>query len=215
MKLATIQTSNIVPVDLNSLLWSLERSIAAHCRDLQDEPCVTDFDARAASREQAMNRYLWSDQQDRFGDWDRRTEQMTDSVSAAALYPLFTGWASTQQAAATSRLTRDTLLAPGGLRTTVVRSGQQWDAPNGWAPLQWVAVSGLRQYGETELSDDIAARWMGTVSRVYAETGKLLEKYDIEESRAGGGGEYPLQDGFGWTNGVASALLVLGTSEGP
>lgn len=210
MDLTTIHTTDMVPVDLNSLLWTLERQIATHCRDLADRACFRDFDARAGARKRAMSRYLWSARERRFGDWDQRTGRMSARVSAAGLYPLFTGWASARQARASARLTRDTLLAPGGLRTTAVHSGQQWDAPNGWAPLQWIAVSGLRRYGQTALADDISRRWMETVSRVYAETGKLLEKYDIEERRPGGGGEYPLQDGFGWTNGVARALVEDG-----
>jgi alpha,alpha-trehalase len=100
------------------------------------------------------------------------------------------------------------LLAPGGLRTTLARTGQQWDAPNGWAPLQWVAVAGLARYGEDATAHDVARRWIGTVDRGFRESGKLVEKYDVEERRPGGGGEYPLQDGFGWTNGVTSALLA-------
>jgi len=103
----------------------------------------------------------------------------------------------------------DELLAPGGLRTTTVRTGQQWDAPNGWAPLQWVAVSGLRRYGEDALAGEIAKRWVTTVEREYRTSGKMLEKYDVEEAKAGGGGEYPTQDGFGWTNGVTRALIDL------
>jgi alpha,alpha-trehalase len=31
----------------------------------------------------------------------------------------------------------------------------------------------------------------------------------VVELTPGGGGEYPLQDGFGWTNGVTVALLRL------
>jgi alpha,alpha-trehalase len=102
---------------------------------------------------------------------------------------------------------RRRLLAPGGLRTTPLRTGQQWDSPNGWAPLQWIAIDGLARYGEDALARDIARRWIGTVATAWAETGKMLEKYDVEEHRPGGGGEYPLQDGFGWTNGVVSAIL--------
>ena len=50
---------------------------------------------------------------------------------------------------------------------------------------------------------------MRTVRRVYRHTGKLVEKYNVERDLPGGGGEYPLQDGFGWTNGVTEALLKL------
>ncbi|VXB24822.1 alpha,alpha-trehalase TreF [Brevundimonas sp. G8] len=205
--LATLHTTEIVPIDLNSLLWTLERTIAAHCRALAERACVRDFDRRAGARKRAMNRYLWSASERRFGDWDRRTGRMTSSVSAAGLYPLFTGWASRDQAGATARQAEAVLIAPGGLRATALNTGQQWDAPNGWAPLQWVAISGLDDYRHRATAQTIATRWLGTVDCVYRETGKMLEKYDVEEQRPGGGGEYPLQDGFGWTNGVTRALL--------
>ena len=75
--------------------------------------------------------------------------------------------------------------------------------PNGWAPLQWIAVAGLRNYEHASLAAAIACRWIVTVSRGYRASGKLVEKYDvIATDKPGGGGEYPLQDGFGWTNGV-------------
>jgi alpha,alpha-trehalase len=102
------------------------------------------------------------------------------------------------------------LLRAGGIVTTPLETGQQWDAPNGWAPLQWVAVAGFRHYAETALAESIACRWMRNVTRVYRTNGKLVEKYDvIATDRPGGGGEYPAQDGFGWTNGVMRKLMVL------
>ncbi|WP_410966954.1 trehalase family glycosidase, partial [Salmonella sp. SAL04277] len=79
----------------------------------------------------------------------------------------------------------------------------QWDEPNGWAPLQWVAVQGLRAYGRAALAEDIGRRFLAQVQQVYDREGKLVEKYDISGNQGGGGGgEYPLQDGFGWSNGV-------------
>ena len=109
-----------------------------------------------------------------------------------------------------ARVVEMQLLKPGGLATTTVGSGQQWDLPNGWAPLQWIAVRGLRAYGEAELARTIAERWLANVDQVYRASGKLVEKYDvIDLSRPGGGGEYPLQDGFGWTNGVTAQLMQL------
>jgi alpha,alpha-trehalase len=104
------------------------------------------------------------------------------------------------------------MLAPGGLSTTECWSDQQWDRPNGWAPLQWMGIRGFADYGCQSLSSTIANRWLATVAAVYEREGKLVEKYALrsvtrEHSAGGGGGEYPLQDGFGWTNGVTSALL--------
>ena len=107
-------------------------------------------------------------------------------------------------------MVRARLLQPGGLVTSTITSGEQWDAPNGWAPLQWIAIQGLNTYGETDLAATIARRWMAKVITAYEETGRLMEKYDVTDATlVTGGGEYPTQDGFGWTNGVLRQLLVL------
>ncbi len=204
--LATIRTGAIVPVDLNSLMLAMEERIAARCRAAGDAACADRFTALARARRAAIARYCWDAPQGRFADWDRVDRAPTSVLSAATLYPLFVGAATPAQAAAVAATVRRSLLAPGGLRTTTRRTGLQWDAPNGWAPLQWIAIDGLARYGETGLAREVARRWTVTVTTTYAETGKLLEKYDVEERRPGGGGEYPTQDGFGWTNGVASAI---------
>ena len=88
-------------------------------------------------------------------------------------------------------------------------SGEQWDAPNGGAPLQWIAVSGLNHYGDRRLAEAIACRWMLGVRRSYEQSGKLVEKYDVIDTQRAGGREYPLQDGFGWTNGVTGKPMML------
>ena len=205
-RLATIRTTAIVPVDLNSLLVMVETRIARRCAALGDRPCATAFAARAAVRAKAIRRWLWVPAENRFGDFDLVARRPTPALSAATLYPLWAGIATDPQARAVALTTRARLLAPGGLLTTPVATGQQWDRPNGWAPLQWI---GVRAFADRDpaLARDVAGRFLATVERTYRGTGKLLEKYDVETARAGGGGEYPTQDGFGWTNGVAAALL--------
>lgn len=205
--LATIHTTDIVPIDLNSLMWNMERSIARRCAALGDKACAQDFNRKADARRTAIDRLLWLSSEQRFADYDRKKGAPTPVVSAALLMPLFVGLATPGQARATARLTQDRLVAPGGLRTTLTRTGQQWDTPNGWAPLQWIAIDGLERYGETKLARDIADRWIQTAGSFYASTGRMIEKYDVEERTAGGGGEYAVQDGFGWTNGVTAALM--------
>ncbi len=128
-------------------------------------------------------------------------------ATLAGVFPLYSGVATEEQAARVAeKLARDFLRA-GGLRMTLIDNGQQWDAPNGWAPLQWIAVQGLKRYGFDELAETIRQRWMRSTEIVYEAQGKMIEKYDVDsDSRIGGGGEYPLQDGFGWNNGVYAAL---------
>jgi alpha,alpha-trehalase len=108
------------------------------------------------------------------------------------------------------------LLKPGGLTTTTVNSGQQWDAPNGWAPLQWVAAQGLQNYGQQKIAMEVSWRFLSNVQHTYDSQQKLVEKYDVSSTgTGGGGGEYPLQDGFGWTNGVTLKMLDLICQEKP
>jgi alpha,alpha-trehalase len=207
---ATMDTTEIVPVDLNSLLFGLENAIRAGCERRGDKACAHEFERRAAARRNSMDRYLWDAAKGAYLDyrWTKRTRMPL--VSAATLYPLFVSLASKSQAAAVAKITAGELLKAGGVATTNLDTGQQWDSPNGWAPLQWIAVSGLRDYGQTPLAEAIACRWIANVNEVYRQSGKLVEKYDVVTTgRSGGGGEYPLQDGFGWTNGVMRKLIAL------
>ncbi len=208
--LATIDAIEIIPPDLNSLLFGLENAIRAGCERTGDQACVLDFSRRAAARRAAVDRYLWDEAAGCFLDYHFRLRKRIVRVSAATLYPLFVGMADDRQASRVAAVVSRQLLNQGGLATTTVKTGQQWDAPNGWAPLQWIAVAGLSRYKHAQMAEEIACRWIVNVSRAYRRSGRLVEKYDaIAPDRAGGGGEYPLQDGFGWTNGVMSKLMAL------
>ena len=206
---ASMDTTEIVPVDLNSLLFGLENAIQAGCKRSGNEPCAREFLRRAAARRRSIDRYLWDASEGAYLDYRWTKKIHMPRVSAATLYPLFVSLASKSQATGVANITARELLKAGGIVTTTVNTGQQWDSPNGWAPLQWIAVSGLRGYGQTPLAEAIACRWMANVNDVYRQSGKLVEKYDVVTTgRSGGGGEYPLQDGFGWTNGVMRKLMA-------
>ena len=204
--LGTIRTTRLLPVDLNSLLFGMEQAIAANCRTLHDFACARDFSARAAARRRAIQQYLWSPA-GFYADYDLDRHAPSSARTAAMAFPLFVGLADSSRAQLTGKALTP-LIGSGGLATTTVRTGQQWDAPNGWAPLQWIAVEGLGRYRLNAPARSIAASWLRTVSREYCASGRLLEKYDVVKRRAGGGGEYPTQDGFGWTNGVTRGLMT-------
>jgi alpha,alpha-trehalase len=124
------------------------------------------------------------------------------------MFPLFVKLADKQRAEKQKDVLMRDLLKPGGFATTTLSTGQQWDAPNGWAPLQWPAIKGLQNYYFTEEANTAIERWVKLNKDVYARTGKLMEKYNVMDTHLdAGGGEYPSQDGFGWTNGVLLALL--------
>lgn len=197
-------------MDLNALLYHLERTIAKACASSALKACEQGYGARAEKRRQAIEDHLWHPA-GYYADYDWQRRRPIERINAASLFPLFTGLASAERAGRTADSVTAQLLRPGGLATTTRASGQQWDEPNGWAPLQWVAVQGLRAYGRDALAEDIGRRFLAQVQQVYDREGKLVEKYDISGNQGGGGGggEYPLQDGFGWSNGVTLQLLRL------
>lgn len=211
--LATIRTTSILPVDLNALLHKLESTIARLSRDAGDDGTALEFEARADARRRAITEVFWCDGTGAFMDHDWTTGAARAHLTAATVAPLFTRTATPGQASALATTVRRRLLAPGGFATSEIESGQQWDRPNGWAPLQWLAVEGFEAYGHHDLAREIRERWLDTVEHVYAKEGKLVEKYALRASAqdapcGGGGGEYTLQDGFGWTNGVVREWLA-------
>ncbi|WNN50324.1 alpha,alpha-trehalase [Siccibacter colletis] len=209
-RLASIRTTQFIPVDLNAFLYKLETAISNIAGLKKDELTSASFRRKAADRLEAVNRYLWDTGTSCYRDYDWRRNELA-SFSAACVVPLYVGMASAEQAEALTHHIRERLLTPGGILATEVESDEQWDKPNGWAPLQWMAIQGLKNYHHDDLSDEIARNWLQTVTRFYTQHHKLIEKYHIANSlpRPGGGGEYPLQDGFGWTNGVTRRLLGL------
>jgi alpha,alpha-trehalase len=207
--LSSIVTTEIVPVDLNSLIYGLEDAIRQGCERTRDAACVKEFTNRADRRRKAINAHLWDPRLGAYADWRWTQNRYTGVLSVAAFYPLFFGIADPDRAEKVAEAGRKSLLKAGGLVSTPITTGEQWDAPNGWAPLQWMAVGGLRLYHD-DLAATISCRWIVNVNAVYKRSGKLVEKYDVVTlNRPGGGGEYKLQDGFGWTNGVTRKLMTL------
>jgi len=206
--LGSIRTTAILPVDLNAFLYVLEREIERLSIATKNEADAKLFHERAHRRRAAFDTYLWDDVAGVFTDYDWQLQQARPLLSAAAAVPLYVGLASHRQAARVSDALTDRLMLPGGLATTEQASAQQWDRSNGWAPLQWMAIHGMRRYGHYQQAHDLTHRWLSTVGEVYEHEAKLVEKYAITANAGGGaGGEYPLQDGFGWTNGVTQRLL--------
>jgi len=206
--LTSIHTTDIVPVDLNALLYHLELMLVRAYEKSGEKTAAEHMKEQAERRRTALNRFCWDRKTGYFRDYDWKQLKQTGQLSLAGVYPLYFKMAVKGQADAIARVLRKDFLKPGGLVTTRVNSGQQWDAPNGWAPLQWIAIQGLRNYGQDELADEISTRWIALNSSVFNKTGKLMEKYNVADtSLIAGGGEYPNQDGFGWTNGVLLRLI--------
>jgi alpha,alpha-trehalase len=205
--IGTIQTTNVIPVDLNGLLYNLELTLAKAYRQTGNLTAAVTYTNAAAKRKAAINKYCYNNQQHWYYDYIISSGKQSTEQTIAGISPLFFNLAPRQQAAAIAATMKTKFLKQGGVVTSLKNSGQQWDAPNGWAPLQWITVKGLDNYGLKKLAKDVSARWVALNEKVYTNTGKMMEKYNVENTTLGaGGGEYKSQDGFGWTNGVYLAM---------
>lgn len=203
MHLTSIETTNILPVDLNCLLYAYENILSKASKSLQLRSRANDYNIKAQNRKAAILTYFWNAQEQYFFDYQFKDQNTTDRWSMAGVLPLFTEIANAEQARLVKEQIEKKFLKDGGLVTTIYHTNEQWDAPNGWAPLQYLGVKGLLNYQYDSLAKNIAERWMLVNENVYTNTGKMLEKYNVEDIHlTSGGGEYPTQDGFGWSNGV-------------
>lgn len=193
-----------LPVDLNSILHVREMDMARAAERLGHPRRAARWRERASARAQTMNRLMWDEEKGFFFDYDWVNERRNPHLSLAGFYPLWAGVAGEEQA---ERMVRDWMPEfeyPGGLVTTKEeRAGRQWAFPNGWAPLQWLVVSGLERYGYTDEAHRIMEKWCTNCAAVYAATGSMWEKYNVTQTGANPEvGLYGSLAGFGWTNGV-------------
>ncbi len=208
--IATIRTTEIVPVDLNSILFHVEETLSKAYKLKKNAQKSTYYQNLANARKKAVIKYCYSNAQKCFYDYDLKNKRVHQRATLASMFPLFFNIADQTMADGTKTAVLSSLLKPGGMVTTDNTTGQQWDAPNGWAPLQWITIKGLMNYGHQTEAKDIALRWLALNDKVYSRTGKMMEKYNVENlSLDAGGGEYKTQDGFGWSNGVYLKLDAL------
>ncbi|BCA96008.1 hypothetical protein TUM19329_23690 [Legionella antarctica] len=194
------------PVDLNVLLYQMEKDLHEIYMILGDNSRAAHWAKNANKRARLINQYLWSEETGYYFDYNFKTNQLRPYIYATTYYPLWAGIASNKQAQAVVSNLHD-LLAKGGILTSCYKQGVQWDAPFGWAPLQYFAVRGLERYGYKKQALDIATRFIRTINKGYEETHTLFEKYDVRsmsphtENKI----QYSYKTnvvGFGWTNGV-------------
>lgn len=205
----SIHTVDLVPVDLNCLLYFLEETISKAYHQKGDKKNTMAYAQLAKKRKDAILRYCWSDKEQFFMDYNFVEDVHSPHLTLAGAFPLFIPIATQEQAKAVGKLLHDQFLKDGGFVTTLLPSHFQWDSPNGWAPLQWTTVKGLLNYNQRSLAQVGASKWMHLNEKVYKSSGKLVEKYNVvEKNEFTGGGEYALQDGFGWTNGVYVKLAA-------
>jgi alpha,alpha-trehalase len=199
------------PVCLNSLLYLMETQSAQILKILGRPKDAATWSERARQRAFEINRLMWDPERGLYFDYDFARKRVREYPFLTTFYPLWAGIASPEQAAQVVR-SLPFFERPGGLQTSTRHTGDQWDAPFGWAPLQWIAVQGLRRYGYQADADRISNRFLTMVTSEYEKHGAIVEKYDVIHARANLGHEILFgyrtnEAGFGWTNAVYTALF--------
>src|SRR5579871_863460 len=198
------------PVCLNTLLYLMEAQTAAIMDILNRDAEKAEWQRRADERAQRINRLLWNEQDGLYYDYNFVQAQQRHYPFLTTFYPLWAGIATKEQAARVAQNV-SRFEKPGGLQTSTFHSGDQWDAPFGWAPLEWIAVQGLRRYGFTAEADRISEKFLSLMVQEYRKRGTLLEKYDVVRRGADVSsrihyGYRSNEAGFGWSNAVFTAL---------
>ncbi|CAH0480467.1 unnamed protein product [Peronospora belbahrii] len=217
LDMKSMSTSSVVPVDLNSIMYRVERNLMEFNERLGNNEQAQFYERAAARRLEAINVILWSDKHQSWKDYDLETDAHSTIVSVSDYTPL---WARAFNATDIDRLKtvvtslkNSGLLQVGGVQTTTTFSGQQWDSPNAWPPEQDIVVEGLLTVNTTEshnLACELSQTWIRASLTAWKQSGLMFEKYNaFEVGGLGAGGEYFPQFGFGWTNGVILKFLTI------
>ncbi|XP_063292242.1 trehalase [Pelobates fuscus] len=210
------KTSSVIPVDLNAILCRVERTLVKFYKELKMDEKASQFQTALDQRIEAVKAVLWDDDVGVWLDYNLDDKSRNKEFFPSNLFPIWATCYNNQQyvdKAVTYLENNPAFKYKNGLPTTMKNTGQQWDFPNAWAPLQHMVIEGLEKTGSNkakELAFSLAQKWIQTNYEVYQKYNAMFEKYNVEnDSEPGGGGEYEVQLGFGWSNGVVFQLLDL------
>ncbi|XP_023171892.1 trehalase isoform X2 [Drosophila hydei] len=216
--LSDAKTRSIVPVDLNAILYWNAKIIAEFHAKAGNVDKMAEYETKAQKIKEAIQAVLWNEEAGCWLDYDLINEKPRDYFVTSNLAPL---WVKAYNISDTDKISASVLsyieknkldTFPGGVPNTLYHTGEQWDFPNVWAPLQYIVIEGLDNIGTPEaqkLSKSWGHRWVKSNFAAYRDSRAMFEKYDAEKFGGhGGGGEYGVQKGFGWTNGVIIEWLA-------
>jgi alpha,alpha-trehalase len=208
---------DFLPVDLNALLYKYEMDFARAEETLGNKKAAADWRHTAYKRKKAMNELMWGKLRGFYFDYNYQRQLLGDIWSLAGYYPM---WAKMVDKGQAKKLVENLkrFEKKGGLSTTMrplidtsAMFGSlkvQWANPNGWAPLHYIVIEGLKNYGYHKEARRIAIAWVQANLAWFEKHGVFLEKYNVVNPKKHPvEGVYPSQTGFGWTNGIFIRLV--------
>ena len=213
--------SQFIAVDLNSLLYLMEKNLGWMCVQLKlkNEP---KWAAYASNRAELINKYCWDEKMGMYYDYDFVEGRRSRVAAVTTFQPLWAGIASAQQA---RRIVENLNIfaTPYGLRTTSAdkeSENYQWGSNSLWAPMQLIAAEGLKHYGYSESANEIALNFMRLVAENHSTPrsskkaaqpqrlpGLIYEKYKSDGTI--NDDETDARPMMGWTAGVYAHLYQM------
>ncbi|XP_053689119.1 trehalase isoform X2 [Sabethes cyaneus] len=214
--LTDLKCRSIIAVELNAILYWNAKIISEFYKLKNDLQKATTYEAKADEIKKAIQVVLWNEKEGIWQDYDLINKKHRDYFVPTNLSPLWTGCYDKEDTtlpkkvlAYIERLNLDQY--PGGVPNTLSNTNEQWDFPNVWPPMQHMLIMGLDGMDSQDAKDlafKWAQRWVRSNYIAYNETSAMFEKYNAEELGGhGGGGEYEIQKGFGWSNGAVMDLM--------
>ncbi|KAG9121624.1 hypothetical protein FRC07_002351 [Ceratobasidium sp. 392] len=303
-QMRSLRLRSIVPVDLNSILYRSHR-LMAHMYEVastNESPFAKEYSRRHNEKAEQLQKAIlalhWDPENFAFFDFvlDKPVNRSAEEDRSGSIHRFWSGasmvpyWAEiwpNEFGSCTSNVQKEAVMQafsgirdilnryPGPLPSTLVETGQQWDFPNSWPPLQYFTIKALENIKDTcmtnittsnftktstpkhhlgdrplpsaitgtpqinystspswrdVLTKTVAMRYMNAAYCTWNQTGKfpsdrveivvrdnprldptlsshpghMYEKLNATSAtESGGGGEYEVQTGFGWTNGIA------------
>ena len=217
LSLLNISTQHVIPVDLNAILQQNARLLSEFHTILGNSAKSQYYAKIAAELQIAIDNVLWNEEAGMWFDYDMKNNRPRNTFYPSNLAPLYTKSYNRHLRVLYAMSAVKYLQSQnidsffGGTPTSLNYTGEQWDYPNAWPPLQSFIVMGLYMTEEeaaVNFARELASRWLASNYIGFSDNGQMFEKYDSTvPGQGGGGGEYSVQTGFGWTNGVVFEFL--------
>ncbi|XP_057670544.1 trehalase-like [Diorhabda carinulata] len=215
--LSQIDILHVIPVDLNAIICKSFEELSRFYQLIGNNDKSSKWSEKQNALKEAIHDVHYNEEDGIWYDYDLANSKQNKVFYPSNFAPLWSDAFDTSKkevfGVRAAQYYKDNKVQkyPGGIPTSLINSGQQWDLPNAWPPLQEFIVLGLKKSGSRKA--ERLARSQGTkVLEAYMtgfeSTNDMYEKYDAYNVGGyGGGGEYVVQSGFGWSNGEALALI--------
>lgn len=200
-----MRCEDFCPVDLNANLYYYEKNFEYFYNELGNATEAKAWASKAAHRKELIRKYCRDAETGLYYDYDFVNNRRSDVVSAAVFSLLYAKAVEPHEAAMLKEKALSMLEYPHGIATCADRDygyTYQWSFPNAWAPLQYLCIRGLDNYGHRDDARRIAQKYVTMVAKTYKTTGNLWEKYNAVEGNVNVTNEYKLPAMIGWTAGI-------------